>query len=433
MALDTFQTYKYHELLNKEYSLYKVSKDGTTLGITNSPFVNGAIEIIPFKYEDFLFFRTDRILAKYKGKFGFVSADPISPLYHGRTDLWFDNDYEIIIPFIFDSITEKEKDLFEVYVNDFSFEMDIEGVINCKDIELFKKVFDPIYFNKGEDRTTGIYMAECMRYEMIGDGRFCLLSVAEETSNGSFLYGRGWHHLSNEDGDCDYDELAFWGLIDKEGKTIIPSIFEQIEERTDIWDGYYLAKFRNNYSGVCQKLNGELSYTEGNGDLYLFTREGECVLAGFSDILMEDENTLRVYFKNYIGETIYTHDWKTFVEYRKDLSYKEFVAYDELDSSYYILLNRDFKLKEIPDSCSSFRNSYLEMFDSNVNPFRVPKAILQRLSIHVLPVSFFFSHYDEEKETAKDTEFFDYEYNPSIDDSLDVFDGDVNAYNQWRL
>ena len=433
MALDTFQTYKYHELLNKEYSLYKVSKDGTTLGITNSPFVNGAIEIIPFKYEDFLFFRTDRILAKYKGKYGFVSADPISPLYHGRTDLWFDNDYEIIIPFIFDSITEKEKDLFEVYVNDFSFEMDIEGVINCKDIELFKKVFEPIYFNKGEDRTTGIYMAECMRYEMIGDGRFCLLSVAEETSNGSFLYGRGWHHLSNEDGDCDYDELAFWGLIDKEGKTIIPSIFEQIEERTDIWDGYYLAKFRNNYSGVCQKLNGELSYTEGNGDLYLFTREGECVLAGFSDILMEDENTLRVYFKNYIGETIYTHDWKTFVEYRKDLSYKEFVAYDELDSSYYILLNRDFKLKEIPDSYSSFRNSYLEMFDSNVNPFRVPKAILQRLSIHVLPVSLFFSHYDEEKETAKDTEFFDYEYNPSIDDSLDAFDGDVNAYNQWRL
>ena len=79
MALDTFQTYKYHELLNKEYSLYKVSQDGTTFGITNSPFVNGAIEIIPFKYEDFLFFRIDRILAKYKGKYGFVSADPISP------------------------------------------------------------------------------------------------------------------------------------------------------------------------------------------------------------------------------------------------------------------------------------------------------------------------------------------------------------------
>ena len=154
MALDTFQTYKYHELLNKEYSLYKVSKDGTTLGITNSPFVNGAIEIIPFKYEDFLFFRTDRILAK----------------------------------------------------------------------------------------------------------------------------------------------------------------------------------FRNNYSGVCQKLNGELSYTEGNGDLYLFTREGVCVLAGFSNIVMEDENTLRVYLKDYIGKALYTKDWKTFVGYRTDPLYKEFVAYDEYDS-----------------------------------------------------------------------------------------------------
>jgi hypothetical protein len=238
--------------------------------------------------------------------------------------------------------------------------------------------------------------------------------------------------LSNEDGDCDYEELAFRGLIDKEGKTIIPSIFEQIEERTDIWDGYYLAKFRSYYSGVCQKLNGEL-YIEGNGDLYLFTREGECVLAGFSDIVMEDENTLRVYLKDYIGETIYTKNWKTFVEYKTDSSYKDFVAYDELDSSYYILLNRNFKLKEIPDSYSSFRNSYMEMFDSNANPFRVPEEILQRLSIHVLPVSLVFSHYDEEREMSKDTEFCDYDYNPPIDDPLDAFDGDVNAYNEWRL
>jgi hypothetical protein len=121
------------------------------------------------------------------------------------------------------------------------------------------------------------------------------------------------------------------------------------------------------------------------------------------------------------------------VEYRTDPSYKEFVAYDELDSLYYILLNRDFRLKEIPDSYSSFRNSYLEMFDSNVNPYRVPKAILQRLSIHVLPVSLVFSHYDEEREIAKDTEFGDNEYNPSIDDPLDAFDGDVDAYNEWKL
>ena len=432
MALDTFQTYKYNELLNKEYSLYKVSKDGITFGVTNSPFVSEAIEIVPFKYEDFLFFRIDRILAKYKGKYGFVSADPISPLYHGRTDLWFDNDYEIIIPFIFDSITETEKDLFEVCVSGSSFEMDIDGVITCKDIESFKRVFNPIYFNKGYDRITDIYMAECMRYEMIADGRFSLLSVITETSDGSYVYGRGWHHLSNEGGDCDYEELAFWGVIDKEGKTIIPSIFEQIEERTDIWDGFYLAKFRSYYSGTCQKLNGEL-YTEGNGDLYLFTREGECVLAGFSNIVMEDENTLRVYLKDYIGKAIYTKNWKTFAEYRTDPSDKEFVAYDEYDSSYYILLNRDFKLKEIPDSYSSFRNSYLEMFDSNVNLYRVPKEILQRLNIHVLPVSLVFSHYDEDREIAMDTEFSDNEYNSSIDDPLDAFDGDINDYNEWRL
>lgn len=417
MALNIFQTYKYHELIDKEYSLYKVSKDGVNFGITNSPFVNGAIEIIPFKYDTFLFFRIDRILAKYKGKYGFVSADPIFPLYYGRTDLWFGNDYDIIIPFIFDSITEIKKDLFEVSVNGSSFEMDIEGVIKCNDIETFKRVFDPIYFNKGYS-ITGIYMAECMRYEMVSEGRFSLLSVIGETSDRSFVYGRGWDHINSEDGDCDYENLLFYGLIDKEGKTIIPSLFEQIEERTDLWDGYYLAKFRSHYSGTCKKLN---NVTEGNGNLYLFTREGECVLAGFSDILMEDENTLRVYLKDYIGETI------------SNSSSKEDVTYDEFDSSYYILLNRDFKLKEIPDSYSSFRNSYLEMFDSEVNPFRVPKEILQRLSIRVLPVSLVFCHYDEEREIAKDTEFGDNEYNPSIDDPLDAFDGDIDAYNEWRL
>ena len=140
-----------------------------------------------------------------------------------------------------------------------------------------------------------------------------------------------------------------------------------------------------------------------------------------------------VYLKDYLGNTIYTNNWKTYVEYKIDPLYKEFAVYDEYDSSYYILLNRDFKLKEIPDSCSSFRNSYLEMFDSNFNPFRVPKEILQRLSIHILPVSLVFSHYDEKKEIAKEAELCDNEYNPPIDDPLDAVDGDIDAYNEWRL
>lgn len=433
MALDIFQTYKYYELINKEYSLYKVSKDGINYGITNSPFVNGAIEIIPFKYEEFQFFRIDRIIAKYKGKYGFVSADPISPLYHGRSDLWFCNDYEIVIPFFFDSVSEIEEGLFNVSVDSTSFVMDIEGRIQCSDIELFKRVFDPLYANTGFDPITGIYLAECMRYTIISKGLISLLYIDNETSDGSFITGRGWHHFSNDDGDYDWDGFTSFGMLDKEGNNIIPPLFENIEERTDIWDGYFIAKFRSYYSGATQKLNGELDYAEGNGDLYLFTKEGECVLAGFSDIVMEDEDTIRVYLKDYLGNTIYTNNWKTYVEYKIDPLYKEFAVYDEYDSSYYILLNRDFKLKEIPDSCSSFRNSYLEMFDSNFNPFRVPKEILQRLSIHILPVSLVFSHYDEKKEIAKDAELCDNEYNPPIDDPLDAVDGDIDAYNEWRL
>ena len=421
MALQIFQTYKYHELIDKEHSLYKVSNDGVNFGITNSPFVNGAIEIIPFKYDTFLFFRIDRILAKYKGKYGFVSADPISPFYHGRSDLWFYNEYEIVIPFFFDAVWEIEKGLFKVSVNSTSFIMDIEGRIQCSDIELFKRVLDPLYAKNGFDTVTGIYLSEGMRYTIIGKEQISLLYIPSETSDGSFITGRGWHHFSNDEGYYDWDDFTCFGMLDKEGNSIIPSLFEKIEERTDIWDGYYIAKFRSYYSGGSQKLNGELDYAEGNGDLYLFTKEGECVLAGFSDILMEDENTLRVYLKDYIGETI------------SNSSSKEDVTYDEFDSSYYILLNRDFKLKEIPDSYSSFRNSYLEMFDSDANPFRVPKEIRQRLSIHVVPVSLVFCHYDEERGIAKDIDFDDNEYNPSIDDPLDAFDGDVDAYNEWRL
>ena len=44
MALLNLQTYKYHELIDKFFSLYKVSKDEIHFGITNSQFINGAIE-----------------------------------------------------------------------------------------------------------------------------------------------------------------------------------------------------------------------------------------------------------------------------------------------------------------------------------------------------------------------------------------------------
>ena len=111
MALNIFQTYNIHELIDKEYSLYKVSKDGIHFGIANSPFIEGAIEIVPLIYDELKFYRIDRIMAQNRGKYGFVSADPISSLYHGRSDLWFDNDYEIVVPLIFDSITEINKDL----------------------------------------------------------------------------------------------------------------------------------------------------------------------------------------------------------------------------------------------------------------------------------------------------------------------------------
>lgn len=396
MALNIFQTYKYHELIDKKFNLYKVSNDGNLFGITKGNLLTK--ERVPMKYEELQYYRIDRILAKYKGKYGFVSADIISPFYHDRIPSYYFNDYEIVIPFFFDSVVEKENNIFEVTINGTTFNMDIEGVVRCEDLDLFKKVFDPLYVNKGHNYFTEMYMAECMNYNIIGNSQISLLNSNYQTSNGSYVTGRGWRHLTNEgiDRDYDYEELVYFGVINNEGKCIVPSLFEKVDELTDIFDGFYLAKFRDYYSEGSKE-----EYAEGNGDLYLFTKEGECVLAGFSDIVMENENTIRVYLKNYKGLLI--------DGYIKD-------ELEEYDSPLYILLNRDFKLEEIPNSVSSCRNAYLDLFGSNDNPFRPSKEILQRLNLHIAQMSLLFTRYDEGREKIDNSEDINNEYNPPIDD-----------------
>ena len=79
-------------------------------------------------------------------------------------------------------------------------------------------------------------------------------------------------------------------------------------------------------------------------------------------------------------------------------------------------MNQDFKLKEVPNSISSCRNAYLDLFGSNDNPFKPQKEILQRLNLHIAQISLLFTHYDEEREKIDYSEDVNNEYNPPIDD-----------------
>jgi hypothetical protein len=38
-----------------------------------------------------------------------------------------------------------------------------------------------------------------MRYTIIGKEQISLLYIPSETSDGSFITGRGWHHFSNDE------------------------------------------------------------------------------------------------------------------------------------------------------------------------------------------------------------------------------------------
>ena len=413
MALNIFQPYIFHELIDAEHDLYKVSNDGILYGVTKGSYNSYATLRVPIKYESLLYYRIDRILAKYRGKYGFVSADTISAFFHNRTPLDYRNDYEIIVPFIFDSITEKGKDLFEVSIKDSLFVMDIEGIIKCNDSDYFEKLLDSIYEN-ANDPCSDNFIPDILKYTKIDDGCYTLQPIEREDLNGNFISARGWYHTYNEgiDEDYDYNTFTYYGVINHEGKIIIPTIFERIEELTGKLEGFYLAKFRDYYSEGKKK-----KYAEGRGDLYLFTEEGECVLAGFSEIEMEDEETMRVYLKDYE------------VQSPEETIENGMV---ELDSHLYIRLNSEFQLKEIPDGLSSFRNTYMELFDSDANPFKPTKEILQRFSLSIISISQYICRLDPERDEKEYLDWND-ECNPSIDDSLDAFDGDVEAYNEWRM
>lgn len=222
-----------------------------------------------------------------------------------------------------------------------------------------------------------------------------------------YIVGRAWIHESSDDCSVDWEEYTIHGVIDNHGKSIIPTIFEEIEELDGFLKGYILGKYRNYFSDGKGKDSDSYS-DEDSRDLYLFTSEGECVLGGFSKMEMVDKDTIHIYLKDYNFDT--------------DGSLSVY------DSSSYIILNKDFALKEISNPEATYRNVYLDSFVSERNPFHVD--LLKRLNLHVTPVPRTITHCDNEE---MNPDFCGYGDDMAIDEPLDAFDGDIEAYNEWRL
>ena len=412
--LESFRSFKYHKLVDQENRLYIVSNDYVNYGISNNSvyFVSKGHDMesdlrVPLKYEILKYYRIDRILAKYKGKYGFVSADLIPYIYDGSRDksLCY-NDYEIVIPFLFDKIEDIGGDLFEVEIDGHIVIMDIEGIIESNEMKKLEEILDSHYKKGTYDPNTGIYIPRCMSHFQMDDHRLCMQTVCGD--NDQYVVGRGWQHISDDYG-CDYEENALHGVIDNNGKCIIPTIFEQIE----MLDGFILAKYRNYFSDREAETHfyvgadGDEYIDEEVGDLFLFTVEGECLLGGFSDIEMVDNDTFHIYLKDYIYHTDGT--------------------LDVYNSHSYIILNKEFALKEIANPEQTYKHTYLDDIAAEKNPFH--KDLLKRLGLYVTPVPHTITHNDIEREEI-DGFYDDDNY---IDDPLDAFDGDIDAYNEWRL
>ena len=199
---DSIKPYTFHQLVDQENKLYVVSDDNINYGISDSAIEKYAIYDgfiiesrlrVPLKYEIIKYYRIDRILAKYQGKFGFVSAEIIPYIYVGSWQT--PNDYEIVIPFLFDKIDEKDNNLFEVEMDGYTFQMDIEGIIENQDIEQLKCVLNPHYIRGNYDSGTNILIPQCLNYTLLDDNMLCLQPISEDFLNTPYhIVGRGWIH-----------------------------------------------------------------------------------------------------------------------------------------------------------------------------------------------------------------------------------------------
>ena len=323
-TINIFKEYFYNAKKISDTNLYIVTNDNVHYGVAKG--LDKEDLLIDMLYDSIVFYREDRLLVHKDGKFGFLTADT----YGEKEKYTWSRDSDVVIPFIFDEVTPKEHGAFIVSIGHTSGVMDLDGNLVCHDVN---KVIEYLSLYRGDDY---YYIPT-----IINENKVNLLYCWETTDN-FHIIGRG---IVLDTGD-DYEsfKLMALGVMNKEGKCIIPMLFREI---TPLYDSnrklsYYVA--RRNCSDYMSKGcdefgNPDYIHKYDHGDSFLFSKDGECLLGEFTDIELQEDGTLKVILKGYIEENTFK---------RVD------------DYNHCLFLDSDFHVKGLPHTIDSYRNSWLK-------------------------------------------------------------------------
>ena len=382
--------YSFYELVDGQYQLFIVSNDNKSFGMVKDSCFPQII--LPLKYDKLEYYRVDRILARKNELYGFLSAEPtvIDVFYKGLSySHWEEN---TVIPLVFDHIMYLGNDEFKVNIGEHFFDMNIEGTVHLQNASVIENCIGS-RINKSKEEWYCITKCSENTYSLMNEGIDLNLDEYK-------IVSRGWNGYN----DCT--NAAFYGVVNSKGKQIVPSIFENIEILNLSQDNkiLFLATFRNIYH----------EEDENEKEYFLFGEGGECILGGFTDICIPTENTINVYLKDYSIDNG-----------KLECCY---------NSGNYISLDRNYHLIGIPNAVCSLKGHYFTILDKPfehiANPFDVSNFLLKLLKLEKTEVPFYVMQYDDSKSNY--IEYYDPEY-MSIDDPLDAFDGEPEAYNDWLL
>lgn len=222
----------------------------------------------------------------------------------------------------------------------------------------------------------------CYDIKVLKNNKICLFNITDKLVENLFTF-------------ATFDSKLQKGVIDvNRGKLVLPTYFREIS--------------------VLETPNSNVAYILAKGwikkESYLFSLDGTCLLGGFLHIQIIDDDTIWVYKINE----------------------------NEENSCEYFVLNGEFRLKDIPDGIyADYKNSYLESefiyTPSEDFTKRIGLNKLKQIPNEIL--QFDSSLYDYNNPENSEYENYDngIPYYQEYDDPLDAFDGDEDAYNDWRL
>lgn len=348
--------------------LYIVTNDNVHYGVSRG--VHHEDLIIDMLYDSIVYYRADRFLAHKDGKYGFLTAD----IYGEKEKYTWSRCADVVIPFIFDEVTPKEDDTFIVSIGNTSGVMDLDGNLLCHDVNMLLN-------NVSQYRGDDYYYIPTI----INENKVNLL-YCWETTNDFHIIGRGIVTESgNDNSNFDSFRLMALGVMNKEGKCIIPMLFREI---TPLYDSngklaYFVAR-RNCYDYIakvgCELGNPDYIQEYDHGDSFLFSKDGECMLGEFTDIELLKDGTLKVILKGYVEENTFK---------RVD------------DYNLCLLLDADFHVNGLPHAIGSYRHSWLkydiQWEQLNVEP-KIESQLIERLGLKVTIVPLCVVSYNDNVE-----------------------------------